>query len=294
MEVKPLNLGQGFPDFAAPDNVRNALSRVANDESNVLLNQYTRGFGHPRLVNALAKLYTQEMGRPLDPMQEVLVTAGAYESLFVAIMGVVNPGDEVIIIEPFFDCYEPQVKLAGGIPVFVPLRPSKVGGVTSSADWSLDPDELAKAFTSKTKAIVVNTPNNPLGKIYSREELQMIADLCKKHNTIAIMDEVYEWMTYTGEKHIRMATLPDMWDRTITIGSAGKTFSVTGWKIGWSVGPAHLLAGPKVVHQHSVYTCTTPVQVCTVSNSVFFQCYINKMKMKNILISTDNVFGHEI
>ncbi|KAF2346250.1 Aminotransferase class I/classII, partial [Trinorchestia longiramus] len=260
LEVKPLNLGQGFPDFAAPENVRNALSRVCNDEQNVLLNQYTRGFGHPRLVTALSKLYSQELERPIDAMNEVLVTAGAYESLFVAIMGLVNPGDEVIIIEPFFDCYPPQVKMAGGVPVFVPLRPKKCGGVTSSADWVLDPAELSAAFSSKTKAIVVNTPNNPVGKVFSRAELEMIADLCKKHNVVAIMDEVYEWMTYTGEQHIRMANLPGIWERTVTIGSAGKTFSVTGWKIGWTIGPKNLLAGPKVVHQHSVYTCTTPVQ----------------------------------
>uniref|UniRef100_A0A6A7FRC2 Kynurenine--oxoglutarate transaminase 3-like n=2 Tax=Hirondellea gigas TaxID=1518452 RepID=A0A6A7FRC2_9CRUS len=260
LEVKPLNLGQGFPDFAAPENVRRALSRVCNDNENVLLNQYTRGFGHPRLVTALGKLYSAEMERVIDPMQEILVTAGAYESLFVAMMGLVNPGDEVIIIEPFFDCYDPQVRLAGGLPVFVPLRPSRVGTVTTSAEWKLDPAELAAAFSNKTKAIIVNTPNNPLGKVFSRAELEMIAELCKKHDTIAIMDEVYEWMTYSGETHVRMATLPGMWERTITIGSAGKTFSVTGWKLGWTIGPAQLLAGPKVIHQHSVYTCTTPIQ----------------------------------
>jgi len=260
LEVKPLNLGQGFPDFAAPPNVVAALTRATNEPTNVLVDQYTRGFGHPRLVNALAKLYTSEMGRPIDSLSEVLVTAGAYESLFSVIMGVVNPGEEVIIIEPFFDCYQPQVTLAGGKPVFVPLRPQKTSGVTSSADWKLDPAELEAAFTPNTKAIIVNTPNNPLGKVYTREELEVIAALCRKHDVIAIMDEVYEWMTYDNNKHVRMATLPGMWERTITIGSAGKTFSVTGWKIGWSIGPAALLAGPKVIHQHSVYTCSTPIQ----------------------------------
>ncbi|KAK7067172.1 Kynurenine--oxoglutarate transaminase 3 [Halocaridina rubra] len=260
LEVKPLNLGQGFPDFAAPETVTKALAQACMNDSNVLLNQYTRGFGHPRLVSALNKLYSKLIGRELNQLSEILVTAGAYEALFVTIMGLVNPGDEVIIIEPFFDCYVPQVKLAGGTPVFVPLRPKKTSGVTSSEDWVLDPKELANAFSDKTKAIIVNTPNNPLGKVFKVEELMMIADLCKKHNVIAIMDEVYEWMTYTGYKHVRMATLPDMWERTITIGSAGKTFSVTGWKTGWAYGPAELLKGPQVIHQHSVYTCTTPVQ----------------------------------
>ncbi|XP_069943034.1 kynurenine aminotransferase [Cherax quadricarinatus] len=260
LEVKPLNLGQGFPDFAAPITVRKALAEASTSETNVLLNQYTRGFGHPRLVAAVAKLYSKLVGREINPQTEVLVTAGAYEGLFATIMGLVNPGDEVIIIEPFFDCYVPQVKLAGGTPVYIPLRPKKTEGITSSGDWVLDPMELANAFTDKTKAIVVNTPNNPLGKVYTEGELTMIADLCKKHNSIAIMDEVYEWMTYSGTKHVRMATLPGMWERTVSIGSAGKTFSVTGWKIGWVYGPANLLKGPQVIHQHSVYTCSTPIQ----------------------------------
>jgi len=260
LEAKPLNLGQGFPDFAAPDTIRTALAEAVVDNKNVLLNQYTRGFGHPRLVNALTKMYSKLINREINPMSEMLVTAGAYEALFVTIMGLINPGDEVIIIEPFFDCYMPQVKLAGGTPVFIPLRPKKESGVTTSADWALDPEELASKFTSKTKAIIVNTPNNPLGKVFKRDELEMIADLCKKHNTFAIMDEVYEWMTYDGAEHIRMATLPGMWERTITIGSAGKTFSVTGWKTGWAYGPANLMVGLQVIHQHSVYTCTTPVQ----------------------------------
>ncbi|ROT80667.1 Kynurenine--oxoglutarate transaminase 3 [Penaeus vannamei] len=146
LEVKPLNLGQGFPDFAAPDTVRKALAEACTDEKNVLLNQYTRGFGHPRLIAALSKLYSKLIGRELNPLSEVLVTAGAYEALFVTIMGLVNQGDEVIIIEPFFDCYVPQVKLAGGTPVFVPLRPRKPSGTMSSADWILDPAELEAAF----------------------------------------------------------------------------------------------------------------------------------------------------
>nr|XP_027213333.1 kynurenine--oxoglutarate transaminase 3-like [Penaeus vannamei] len=186
LEVKPLNLGQGFPDFAAPDTVRKALAEACTDEKNVLLNQYTRGFGHPRLIAALSKLYSKLIGRELNPLSEVLVTAGAYEALFVTIMGLVNQGDEVIIIEPFFDCYVPQVKLAGGTPVFVPLRPRKPSGTMSSADWILDPAELEAAFSEKTKAIVVNTPNNPLGKVKHKRQFSPQSSNNKNHGEIQI------------------------------------------------------------------------------------------------------------
>lgn len=259
LDYKPVNLGQGFPDFAAPEHVTKALSDAASSP-NVLLNQYTRGFGHPRLVNALSQLYSKLVGRSINPQKEILVTCGAYEALYCTILALINPGDEVIIIEPYFDCYEPMTVMAGGVPVFIPLRPKKTGVSISSGDWVLDMDELASKFNKKTKMIIVNTPHNPLGKVFKTEELQMIADLCIKHDVIAVMDEVYEWIVYRGYEHIRMATLPNMWDRTITIGSAGKTFSVTGWKIGWAYGPQHLMRPLQLLHQNCVYTCPTPLQ----------------------------------
>lgn len=259
LKYKPLNLGQGFPDFHAPSNVTKALAAIANSD-NPLLQQYTRGFGHPRLINAIAKLYSKLINRTLDPNNEVLVTVGAYEALYTALQGHTNPGDEWIIIEPFYDCYVPMVRIVGGIPRFIPLKPKKTDGPLTSADWTFDKEELKKLFNEKTKGIVINTPNNPIGKVYTLDELQFIADLAKKWNTLVVSDEVYEWIVYEPNKHIRIATLPGMFERTITIGSAGKTFSVTGWKIGWAYGPANLLHNLQIVHQNVVYTCSTPIQ----------------------------------
>ncbi|XP_034934560.1 kynurenine--oxoglutarate transaminase 3 [Chelonus insularis] len=258
-KYKPLNLGQGFPDFFAPKHVTDALAESVKS-NNPLINQYTRAFGHPRLVEAIGKVYSEVLDRELDPYNEIIVTAGAYEALYCAIQGHTEVGDEWIIIEPFFDCYEPQVRMAGGVPRFIPLKPTKTTGAMSSADWIFDRNEMTRLFNEKTKGIIINTPHNPLGKVFTLDELQFIANLAKKWNTLVISDEVYEWMTFDPAKHIRFATLPGMWERTITIGSAGKTFSVTGWKLGWAYGPANLLWNIKVVHQNCVYTSSTPTQ----------------------------------
>ncbi|KAJ2946650.1 hypothetical protein O0L34_g12707 [Tuta absoluta] len=260
-EYKPaVNLGQGFPDYHAPQHVTKALADVATSD-NPLLQQYTRGFGHPRLVQSLSKLYSPLVCREINPMTEILVTSGAYEALFSAILGHVDTGDEVIVIEPFFDCYDYMITQAGGISRFIALKPkTKSGDCLTSADWVLDEAELTSLFNKKTKMIILNTPHNPLGKIFNRQELELIADLCKKHNVLCISDEVYEWMVFAPHQHIRIATLPGMWERTITIGSAGKTFSVTGWKTGWAYCPANLMVNLQVVHQNCVYTHSTPVQ----------------------------------
>ncbi|XP_026463423.1 kynurenine--oxoglutarate transaminase 3-like isoform X1 [Ctenocephalides felis] len=261
IKYKPLNLGQGFPDYPCPEHVTKALADVATGPDS-LLHQYTRGFGHPRLVNALATLYSKVLNRSIDPMKEILVTSGAYEALYSTIQGHIDRGDEAIIIEPFFDCYEPMVKGAEGVCRYIALKPSpdKCSDAQSSADWVLDKKELESLFNEKTKLIILNTPHNPTGKVFTLEELEFIAELCKKWNVLCISDEVYEWMVFKPHKHIRIATLPDMWDRTITIGSAGKTFSATGWKLGWAYGPSDLLENLRVVHQNCVYTCSTPLQ----------------------------------
>lgn len=262
LKYKPLNLGQGLPEDLVPDYVLDTLKEVVMDKDKIGMHQYTRGFGHPRLVQAISNLYTKLLNtnHTINPATEVLVTDGAYEALYTAILGHVNPGDEVIIIEPYFDCYEPMVRLAGGIPRFISLKPrTSTSAVSSSADWTLDSAELASLFNDKTKAIIVNNPNNPLGKVFKRNELEEICDLAKAHDVLVIADDVYEHMVFDGEM-IRIATLPGMWERTITVGSAGKTFSVTGWKLGWAYGPEHLIKNCQVCHQNCVYVCPTPIQ----------------------------------
>ncbi|BES94015.1 Aminotransferase class I and II [Nesidiocoris tenuis] len=256
----PLNLGQGFADFAAPGHVTRCLADVALSDDQPLLQQYSRGYGHVRLVSALSKIYSPLVGRELDSRKELITTAGAYEALFCAIFGHVNPGDEVILIEPFFDCYEPMVRAAGGKPVCIPLRPVETIGSVSSKDWKLNFEELESAFTKSTKLFILNTPHNPTGKVFTADELENIAFLCKKWNVLLLADEVYEWMVYQPAKHIRMCTLPGMWERTITVGSAGKTFSVTGWKIGWAYGPENLVKNMQVVHQNNVNSVNTVAQ----------------------------------
>jgi len=254
IEHRAVNLGQGFPDFPAPDFVVEA-ARTALAAGH---NQYARSAGHPRLVQAIAAVYSPLFGRELDPLHEIVVTTGATEAIFAAIQALVNPGDEVILIEPFYDSYPAAVLMAGGAPVYVPLRAA--AGVASAAQWRLDMDELAAAVTPRTRLLVINTPNNPVGKVFSQAELARIAGLAQKHDLLVLSDEVYEWMTYDNAPHLRLATLPGMWERTVTLGSAGKTFSVTGWKIGWAIAPRHLAHAVLMAHQWIPFAVTTPLQ----------------------------------
>lgn len=262
IEHNAVNLGQGFPNFSAPDFVKEAAKAAIDDN----LNQYARSAGQNRLVNALAQIYGPLFGRDLNPMTEIVITTGATEGIFATVQALVEPGDEVILIEPFYDSYAPSVIMAGGTPVYVPLRPK--ANAQSSADWVLDRAELEAAVTPRTRLLVINTPQNPIGKVFSRVELQQIADVAQKHDFLVLSDEVYEWMTYndgarTGNQrvpHTRIATLPGMWERTVTLGSAGKTFSVTGWKIGWAIAAQPLVHAILMAHQWIPFTVATPLQ----------------------------------
>lgn len=226
-----INLGQGRPDFDGDASIIRAATEAMLDGR---ANQYAPGIGIAPLRQKVAEHTRDFYHLDVNPDSEVMITVGASEGMFAAIMGVVNEGDEVILLEPYFDIYLPAVEWAGGTPVYVPMHPP---------EWRFDVDALRAAFSEKTSAIVLNTPHNPTGRVLSREELEVIAALCHEYDVVCIADEVYEHLTFDGHQHIPIATLPGMFERTITVSSAAKTFSVTGWKVGWAFGHADLITG---------------------------------------------------
>jgi N-succinyldiaminopimelate aminotransferase len=246
-QCNAVNLGQGAPDFDGPPEVLAAAVTAINGQ----LNQYAPGVGMPVLRAAVAGHAERFYRQMIDPETDVLITSGATEAVFAAILGLTDVGDEVVVFEPVYDSYVPNMIMAGVRPRYVPLRGDQ---------WSFDADELARAFNPRTRAIIVNTPHNPTGKVYSPDELNLIADLCRKHHVIAITDEVYEHILYDGLAHTRLATLPGMAERTLTISSLGKTFSVTGWKIGWAIGPADLVNAVNRAHQFITFAVASPLQ----------------------------------
>ena len=232
-----INLGQGKPDFDGPQEVVDAFVRALQSGDH---NQYAPGPGTVSLRTAVAKHAGRSYDLDINPDGGVIVTPGGTSAIFSSVMGLVDPGDEVIVIEPFFDSYVPAVLMAGATPVYVPLHPP---------DWMFDPDELRAAFNRNTRAILINTPNNPTGRVFTEAELTMIAELCQEYDVTVISDEVYEHLLFDDARHIPMATLPGMLDRTVTIGSAGKSFGMTGWKIGWIYGKPELVKGVAQSHQ---------------------------------------------
>jgi len=246
-QYNAVNLGQGAPDFDGPQEVLAAAVEAVNGA----LNQYAPGIGMPVVRDAIAMHAERFYGQKLNSDTDVLVTTGATEGVFAAVLGLTDPGDEAIVFEPVYDTYVPNLVMAGVTPRYVPLR---------GKNWEFDPDELAKAFNSRTRAIIINTPHNPTGKVFSRDELRAIAELCQKHDVVAITDEVYEHILYDDAMHTRLATLPGMRERTLTVSSLGKTFSVTGWKIGWAIGPAALVNAVNQAHQFITFAVASPLQ----------------------------------
>ena len=241
-----INLAQGFPNFPAPPEVKDAAKRAIDAD----INQYAITWGSKSLRDALARTYGELYDMRVDPETMLTVTCGSTEAMISTLLAICDPGDEVIVLEPFYENYGPDAAISGATPVFVPLRPPP---------FEFDPDELARAFTPRTKAIIVNTPNNPTGRVFARAELETIATLCREHDVIAVTDEIYEHIRYEGE-HIPIATLEGMAERTVTISGASKTFSVTGWRVGWIVASPELTAAIRKVHDFVTVGAPAPLQ----------------------------------
>ena len=257
-----VNLGQGRPDFDGPGDIIAAAIQALNSDA---ANQYAPSPGLPSLRQGVAKHAGIFYDLDVDPNAGVIVTAGATQGVFSAVMGLVDAGDEVIVIEPYYDSYVPNVIMAGAKPVFVSMHPP---------NWTFVEAELRAAFNRNTRALLLNTPNNPTGRVYTREELQLIAKLCIEYDVIVISDEVYEHLIFEGHQHIAIASLDGMFERTVTVGSAGKTFGMTGWKIGWVYGHPDLIAGVRRAHQFIVFATNHPTQAAvayafTLGNSYY-------------------------
>lgn len=257
VEHGAVNLAQGFPDFEGPAFIKDAAARAMRDEHN----QYAPMPGLPALRKAIARRSATLMGRAIDSDAEVTVTAGCTEAIAAAIFGLCNPGDEVVLFEPFYDSYRACVAMAGATARFVALRPRGPGAFGSGA-FGFDPDELRAALGPRTRAVLVNSPHNPTGKVFDAAELGLIAECCRGHNAIAIADEVYERLVFDPARtpHVPIATLPGMMERTVSLSSVGKTFSLTGWKIGWAVAPPDLTAAVRAAHQFLTFAVATPLQ----------------------------------
>jgi N-succinyldiaminopimelate aminotransferase len=247
-QYNALNLGQGKPDFDTPPDIVTQLVQAAQAG---LYNQYAPGTGIVSLRQAIADHAARFYDLEIDPTKGVVVTSGATEGIFSTILGLVDPGDEVIVIEPYYDSYVPNILMANAIPVCVPLHPPT---------WTFDADELRSAFSKKTRALIFNTPQNPSGRVFTRQELTMIAELCVERDVTVIADEVYEHLIFAPAQHIPIATLPGMFERTVTVSSAGKLFSVTGWKVGWVYGPPDLVQGVLGAHQFVTFAVHHPSQ----------------------------------
>jgi aspartate/methionine/tyrosine aminotransferase len=265
-----VNLSQGFPDFPAPTAVKEAACAAIHAD----VNQYAVTWGTRALREAVAREFTRRYGVPVDADEQVTVCCGATEAMMATMMAIIDPGDEVVIFEPFYENYGPDAILSGAAPRYVTLRepdPSTLRQAQGRSEqsrettalgttWTFDPDDLAAAFTEKTKAIILNTPNNPTGKVFTRQELETIASLCRTWDVVAISDEIYEHIIFDGCPHVPIAAIEGMADRTVTINSLSKTYSVTGWRVGWAISPPSLTGAIRKVHDFLTVGAAAPLQ----------------------------------
>ena len=255
-----VSLAQGFPDFPAPAELKDAAAAALHAD----INQYAITWGSRPLRDAIAaKTVRFHPGWDLDPETQITVTCGATEGMIAAMLGLLDPGDEVIVFEPFYENYGPDAILSGAVPRYVTLH---------EPDWSIDPEELRAAVTPRTRAIVVNSPHNPTGKVFRRDELELIAALCEEHDLLAFTDDIYEHIVYEGE-HIPLATLPGMADRTVSIDSMSKTYSVTGWRVGWVIASPLLSVGIRRAHDFLTVGAAAPLQQAAVTALAFTDAY---------------------
>ncbi len=252
VKYQAVNLAQGFPDFPAPEEIKRAAQEAVGKD----INQYAITWGSRHLRAAIARQMQLWQGVAVDPETEITVCCGSTEAMMAALLATTNPGEEVIIFEPYYENYGPDTILSGAKPRFVKLRPPTI----TSGEWTFDEQELRAAFHSHTKAIIVNTPNNPTGKVFSRAELELIRDLCLQHNVLAITDEIYEHILYDGAKHISIIELEGMRDCTIVINGMSKTYSVTGWRVGWAVAAPLLSSAIRKVHDFLTVGAPAPLQ----------------------------------
>src|ERR1700685_1450413 len=247
-----VNLAQGFPDFAAPAEIKQAARAAIESD----VNQYAITWGAKSLRNAIARQMGVWQGIAVDPEKEITVCCGSTEAMISTLLAVCNAGDEVVIFEPFYENYGPDSVLSGAKPKFVKLHPP----TSTAGEWTFDEKELRQAFHRHTKSIILNTPNNPTGKVFTRAELELIRDLCVEFDVLAITDEIYEHILYDGTEHISMASLAGMWDRTVTINGMSKTYSVTGWRVGWAVAPEKITNAIRKVHDFLTVGAPAPLQ----------------------------------
>jgi aminotransferase len=247
-----VNLAQGFPDFSAPEEIKRAAQQAIDAD----VNQYAITWGAKDLREAIVRHARQYQGMVIDPETEITVCCGSTEAMIASLLAIVDAGDEVVIFEPYYENYGPDVILSDATPRFVKLRPPDSDG----GEWTFDEQELRAAFNAKTKAVIVNTPNNPTGKVFTRAELEFIRDLCVEFDALAITDEIYEHILYDDAQHISIATVDGMHDRTITINGMSKTFSVTGWRVGWAIAPPALTSAIRKVHDFLTVGAAAPLQ----------------------------------